>query len=199
MDTLQLNNLKLSPRKTYCFPTKLDLLGWTKVGKLLVPDEHRQNTLIHAPLPETVKDLRSFLGSYRTFFRCKKNISFILGDLEKLVSNNPSSQKIPWTPDLVEKFNTSKLEAKSLDKVYLPNPKDQLVLTSDYSKQGISATLWAKLENGFHVVARMSARLSPTQENLCPCEGEALAHFIAAKSSIFNSPIRSSDKEQEAY
>ena len=63
LDTLNINNLKLSPRKTFCFPESLELLGWIKKGKYLYPDPHRQNTLITASLPRTVKELRSFLGS----------------------------------------------------------------------------------------------------------------------------------------
>ena len=89
LDTLQKNNLKLSPKKTYCFPSRLDLLGWTKQGKFLIPDIHRQNCLLTASRPNTVKELRSFLGSYRTFYRCKKDISFILRDLEQLTSDKP--------------------------------------------------------------------------------------------------------------
>ena len=94
---LSANNLKLSPKKTACFPEKLDLLGWTKEGKLLVPDNHRQNVIANAPLPDTVKNLRSYLGAYRTFFRCKKDMSNILRDLEELQSNKKSSKKLNWT------------------------------------------------------------------------------------------------------
>ena len=92
LQSLNSNNLKLSAKKTYCFPQKLDLLGWSKQGKYLVPDPHRQNTLLKATLPKTVKDLRSFLGTYRTFYKCQKYMAFILCELEQLVSNNSSSQ-----------------------------------------------------------------------------------------------------------
>ena len=32
LNQLEKNNLKLSPKKTGCFPEKLDLLGWSKEG-----------------------------------------------------------------------------------------------------------------------------------------------------------------------
>ena len=66
------NNLKLAPHKTFCFSKSMDLLGWVKTGRKLMPDPHRINTLIKAETPCTVKDLRSYLGSYRTFYKCKK-------------------------------------------------------------------------------------------------------------------------------
>ena len=137
------NNLKLSPGKTFCFPAKLDLLGWSKEGKFLVPDVHRQNCLEKADRPGTVKDLRSFLGSYRTFYRCKANMSLILGNLEKITSDRKSSEKIDWNPDLIKEFEKARAEIKNLDTIYLPKPEEQLVLTSDYCKTGIHATLWA--------------------------------------------------------
>ena len=40
----------------------------------------------------------------------------------------------------------------------------------------------------------MSAKLSKAQENLYPCEGEALAQFVAAKCSTFSTPIKASEK-----
>ena len=194
LEILQKNNLKLSPKKTSCFPLKLDLLGWTKEGKFLVPDVHRQNCLLHASKPNTVKELRSFLGSFRTFYRCKENISFILSNLEKMVADKPSSQKLTWTEQLTEEFHRAREQAKSLDKIYLPKKDDQLVLTSDYSQQGISATLWAITEGKHLVVARMSTKLETSQQNLQPCDGEAIACFVAAKCPFFNSYIMSSTK-----
>ena len=192
LDLLLKNNLKLSPKKTSCFPAKLDLLGWTKEGKFLVPDVHRQNCLEKAERPSTVKELRSFLGSYRTFYRCKDGIAFILGNLEKITSDKASAAKIEWTPSLTKEFNAARDEIKILDTIYLPKPEDQLVLTSDYSKKGICATLWAIVDEKFVVVARMSTKLEKAQEHLLPCEGEATAVYVAAKCPYFSSHILAS-------
>ena len=195
LDLLQMNNLKLSPKKTSCFPSKLDLLGWTKEGKFLVPDVHRQNCLEKADRPTTVKEHRSFLGSYRTFYRCKEGIAFLLGNLEKMTSDKPSSQKLEWSPPLIEDFLKARKEIKTLDKVYLPKKEDQLVLTSDYCKIGINATLWAMVEEKFFVVSRMSTKLEKAQENLLPCDGEATAIYVAAKCAYFSTHILSSIKK----
>ena len=193
LDIMVKNNLKLSPKKTSCFPEELDLLGWTKKGKFLIPDVHRQNCLLKAPRPTTVKELRSFLGSYRTFYRCKANMSSLLGSLETVTSDKPSSQKLEWTPRLIEDFEKAKSEIKYLDTIYLPKKEDQLVLTSDYSKQGICATLWAIVDSKFLVVSRMSTKLDKSQEHLLPCEGEAIAIYVAGKTPQFKSHIITSN------
>ena len=115
--------------------------------------------------------------------------------MEELVSNKPSTQKIEWTPELKKKFEQSKVEAKQLDEVYLPKPEDQLILSSDYSKLGISATLWALVDTKFLVVARMSAKLQKNQQDLFPCDGEATAQFVAAKCLQFSLPIKAANKK----
>ena len=101
---LDKNNLKLSPDKTFCFPAELELLGWIKKGRFLHPDPHRQNSLLKAELPSTTKQLRSYLGSYQTFYKCKPRIREVLGPLQALTSNGGSSNKITWTSELIDVF-----------------------------------------------------------------------------------------------
>ena len=202
LQALEDNNLKLSPSKTSCFPQRLDLLGWIKEGKFLLPDPHRQNILLSCTKPTTIKELRSFLGSYHTFYKCHKQHNMILSPLTKILSQNPSTnQKIEWTPDLVKAFQSAQAAAKNFDKLYSPSPSDQLAITSDYAEKGtnmqagISATLWALAEDKWHVVARMSAEIQPLQNNLCPCDGEATASYVAAKTATFSIPIKASLKK----
>ena len=145
LQLLSANNIKLSPKKTSCFPEKLDLLGWTKQGKYLVPDTHRQNVLAKAPLPVTVRQLRSYLGGYRTFFRCKSEMAQTLKDLEELQASKKSSEKLTWTENLKTKFEESKKKILQLEKLYLPKQDDQLVMTSDWSEKCLSCTFWAMI------------------------------------------------------
>ena len=199
LDRLEANNLKLSPKKTSCFPDSLDLLGWSKQGSFLIPDPHRKNTLLTAEKPSNIKELRSFLGTYHTFYKCHEKQNIILAPLTKLLSDKPApGQKIVWNKDLEEAFKTAQESAKNLDKLYIPKPDDKLVLTSDYAakgtnmKAGISATLWAKVKEDWQVVSRMSAEIPPQMRNLDPCDGEASAVYVAGKHPSFSVPIRAS-------
>ena len=205
LELLDANNIKLSPKKTACFPDKLDLLGWTKEGKFLIPDPHIQNVIAAAPLPENVKSLRSYLGAFRTFFRCKKEMSFLLKDLEEFQAGKKSCDKLVWTNELESKFFKSKEEILKLDKLYLPKQSDQLVMTSDWSEKGISCTLWAIVENSPKVVSRFSTKLEKSMENMLndsqikpktlPCDGEMMAVYVGIKSPIISANIRASSKK----
>ena len=136
-------------------------------------------------------------------------MSSILRELEELAASKKSSAKLTWTEQLKRKFEESKLKIKELDKLYLPHPDDQLVFTSDWSEEGISATLWAMFvendgeESKPKVVARFSAKLPKTLENLLtaeprpktlPCDGEMTAVFVGVKSPTFSSHMRASTK-----
>ena len=89
-----------------------------------------------------------------------KHMAAILKGLEEFQAGKKSSQKLVWTEHLKEQFENSKEEITDLDDLYLPKPDDQLVMTTDWCKKGISGTLWATFEEGPpKVVARFSARL----------------------------------------
>ena len=192
---LDKNGLKLSPKKTACFPAALDLLGWSKQGRFLVPDEHRQNCLSKANLPTTAHDLRSYIGGYRCFFKAQEKMSQNLQDLEDFVAKTKTKQeKLIWTDELIKCFEDSKKNIKNLDKLYIPSPDDQLILTADWCQKGISATLWAYVQEKFLVVARTSCKLEKSQKSMLPCEGEASAQYVAAKCQNFRGYIKASKK-----
>ena len=88
----------------------------------------------------------------------------ILKELEVFQAGKKSSETLHWTEDLKNRFENSKIAIKQLDKLYLPQPSDQLAITSDWSEKGVSATLWAMLgEEPPRVVARFSARLQKSR------------------------------------
>ena len=205
LEALERNNIKLSAKKTKCFPASLDLLGWKKEGELLIPDPHRINTLKTAARPETITELRSYLGAYNTFHKCTENAASLLKDLHKLCGTDRKKKaKISWTPELTAKFQKSQEMASQFDSLYIPKPEDQLVLTCDYCEKsrnldtgGISATLWAMRDGHTKpdLVMRMSAPIGPQQKDLKPCDGEALASYVAARSPQFSVPIKATSKK----
>ena len=147
-----------------------------------MPTEHTTLPLVNAPLPSTVKQLRSWIGSYKQLSECVRNYAIPLSRLEKLTaSDKSSSSKIEWTDELEEDFNNAKAMIKTLEKVYTPTPDDRLHTYSDYSAQhnAIGGKLIiirkigdkeVKLNGGFY-----SARLNKFQSKWLPCEGEGLA------------------------
>ena len=117
-----------------------------------------------------------------------------LRQLEEFVSKHKkSSDKLEWTDELIKSFEDSKEKLKTLDKLYIPKPEDQLVLTSDWSKKGYHATLWAVVAGKFLVVARMSGKpVKAMEDDMQACDGEIKTAYLAAKNPTFNLLIKAS-------
>ena len=180
------NNIKIDPNKTKIFATEIPLLGWIKKHDKLIPDPHRILAIQKADFPKTVSDMRSYLGTYKTFFKSLPNMAQILHPLELTTGEKDGKSLISWTPELSSVFKHSQKSISNLHHLYQPKRTDQLLITLDWSKKGIGATLWAILDQSRQVVEFFSAKLKGNQSNWSPCDGEGLALAAAIKRfSVF--------------
>ena len=100
--------LTFKPKKIVIAPLNTVLFGWRKVKDGWRPIEHTISPLTKATEPQTAKQLRSFIGSYKQIAECIPNYAILLGDLEKAVAGLESASKIQWTPQLSQQFNAAK-------------------------------------------------------------------------------------------
>ena len=193
-------NLTFKPSKISICSLDIVIFGWRKNGNAWIPTQHTTLPLINAPLPTTVKQLRSWIGSYKQLSSCIQNYSIPLTRLEKLTgSDKNSAMKIQWTNELQTDFSNAKEMIKTLEGVFTPTPTDRLQTYSDYSaeKGAVGGRLiisryvngkLVKLNGGY-----FSARLNKFQSRWLPCEGESLAcklvlehfaHFIRENNNV---------------
>ena len=174
-------NLTFKPKKIMICPQDTVLFGWRKKGDAWVPTEHTTTPLVNATLPKTVKQLRSWLGSYKQLAACIKGYAVPIGNLEKLTgSTNKSASKINWTKQLEDDFNNAKRMIGHIQEIYVPKPNDQLETYSDYSEEhkAIGGRMLIKRKTPEGIITLnggyFSVRLSDLQSKWLPCEGEAL-------------------------
>ena len=67
LESLHNRNLRLSSKKTIICPKTTTILGWIWQQGTITASPHRITTLSQAPLPTTVKGMRSFIGAYKFF------------------------------------------------------------------------------------------------------------------------------------
>ena len=145
---------------------------------------------MNAKQPNTVKQLRSFLGSFKQLSASIPNYAVTIHALEQAVAGRKSTERIIWTEDLLSSFSKAKSLAAHPVGLAEPRPDDQLQTYSDYSaetksvggrlvilrKQADNTT--QELIGGFY-----SAVLDKHKRNWLPCEGGAagirlvLEHF----------------------
>ena len=192
LETCAINNVKLSPHKTVCLPRKVDITGWEwNNNGSVTPSSHQVIKLknIAQESISTVKNMRSFIGLYKVFFKAHPNQAVILTKLEKSCAGEDSKKKLMWTPELIETFAKAKKDIENIRPRWLPKPSDQLVITQDAAlkDKAIGLILWAIRDNQWHFVECYSTVLSGSLENWFPCElegfsigtsGKKFKHFI---------------------
>ena len=181
INTLANNNLKISLEKTIIFPEKVDILSWQwKQGGYLSPSPHRKLALENMKYTEilTVKDLRSWLGLYKTFIDCTPNLTNLLDKFDQFVGSRDSKDDITWTDDFIAAFRKAQEQISQMKDLYLPTENDQLIIMCDGARNppAVGMVLQARLPNGdIKIVKYYSVKLKPHMIKWYPCELEAVA------------------------
>ena len=137
--------------KTHIFPHSVDILGWIwTTGGRLRPSPHRQLALKNTKQEDliTVKDLRSWVGLYKTLLIATPNLATIMDPFDKETAAKDSRDKILWTSHLAHAFREAKNHIDNIKELYLPTPQDQLLLVPDGSQKtpGIGHVLYALVD-----------------------------------------------------
>ena len=117
------NNLSLSSDKTVICPKSIKILGWLwDDGKISV-DHHRINPLTVCPKPNNVKQMRSFVGAFRSISTCIPRYATYLCPLEDACAGKESFDKIKWDDNLNAKFLEAQKALNTSKMIAFPTPK----------------------------------------------------------------------------
>ena len=198
METLHANNMKISPEKTIIFPNKVDILSWQwKEGGYLSPSPHRKLALENIKYQDlvTVKDVRSWIGLYKTFIDCTPNLTVHLDKFDQFVGSRESKDEITWTEEYIQAFKHAQDQISQMKDLYLPNKDDQLIIMCDGARTppAVGMVLQAKNSKGeIKIVKFYSVKLKPHMVKWYPCELEAVA--LGASIEAFYEYIKQSHK-----
>ena len=130
LDRARKCGLTFKPKKIVIVPKNTVLFGWRKIDNGWRPLDHAVSPLTRAEEPTTVKQLRSFIGSYKQLTDCIKSYATLLSPLEKTVGGRESAEKIQWTHELSESFKLAKEALDKLETIHIPKPTDKIELSS---------------------------------------------------------------------
>ena len=187
LSKLQSANLKVSSEKTKVFLESVDILGWVwKKGGFLSPSPHRISSLKNTTPDDIkcVKDMRSYIGLYKTLMPATPNLTLLLDPFDKVVADKQSKEPVEWDETLKMAFIKAKEAVDSIKTLYLPEPNDQLLLVVDAAKAkpGLGHILYAIKDNKKLPVSFHSNKLSESHAKWHSCELEALAFATAITS-----------------
>jgi hypothetical protein len=139
-------NLKMNPKKCRLFQRSVIYLGYVIGQDGIKTDSSKVQAVNEWPRPESVAEVRSFLGLCSYYRRFVKNFAAIASPLNKLLSKGEAFE---WTHECQAAFEMLKDCLITAPVLTYPCPEEDYILDTDASNYGIGAVLHsAKAEWG---------------------------------------------------
>ncbi|GBM92433.1 Retrovirus-related Pol polyprotein from transposon 297 [Araneus ventricosus] len=135
-------------------------------------DPEKSKAVVDWPRPETVYDLRSFLGLCTYYRHFVRNFSTIARPLHKLTE---ARSNFNWTEECEKSFNSLKQALITSPVLIYPRTDKEFILDTDASNERIGAVLSQKIGNEDCVIAYFSKSLGKPERNYCVTRKELLA------------------------
>ena len=164
--------LKLKPSKCFFFKEEIDYLGHLVSGKGVATSPKKIDAVTKWPVPQTVYDVRSFLGFvgyYRRFIRdfskISKPIREVIIGLENQSKRVAKKTLINWSEAAQSAFEVLKELCVNAPILAFPDYKLPFILHTDSSTEGLGAVLYQKQEGKLRVIAYASRSVTKTESN----------------------------------
>ena len=182
LTSLREHELLAKGKKCQFFRTEMEFLGFMVSGEGVAPVPDKVEAIRQVPPPETVSNLRSFLGM-ANFFRAHlpsfAEISSPLTDL--LRATGGGRQRIPWSWECNRSFELIKDMLTSAPLLRHFDPSLRTAVHVDASQNAVGAVLlqWAPGESTPRPVGYFSRKLQGSQFRYDGRNAEALAVQLA--------------------
>ena len=164
--------LKLKPSKCFFFKEEIDYLGHLVSGKGVATSPKKIKAVTKWPVPQTVYDVRSFLGFvgyYRRFIRdvskISKPIREVIIGLENQSKRVAKKTLINWSEAAQSAFEILKELCVNAPILAFPDYKLPFILHTDSSTEGLGAVPYQKHEGKLRVIAYASRSVTKTESN----------------------------------
>jgi hypothetical protein len=178
---LQENNLAIAPDKCEWHQKQVEFLGYIISGEGVSMSEDKIDTILKWEIPESVKDVQSFLGFanfYRRFIEGFSKICYPLTELTK-----KTNEKFDWKAnprnqiafDMLKKYFTEAPILRHFEPVW------PVVIETDASDFAIGAVLSQVIDGRLHPIAYHSRKMDKAEINYEIHDKEMLAVVSAFK------------------
>ena len=171
--------LKLKPSKCEFFKDRIAYLGHIVSKAGIETDPKKIKDIWEWPRPNTVTDVRQFLGFTNYYRKFIRHYAVVANPLNKLISGENAKKKnkrVEWTQECEESFQKLKNICTETPVLAYANYEKPFKLTTDASKKGLGAVLSQISEDGKEKpVAFASRTLSKSEKNYTTHKLEFLA------------------------
>ena len=172
-------NLTIGLKKSFFCFKELRYLGYIVGGGTLRTDPEKVAAILRIPVPKTVREVRSFLGTagwYRRFIPNFATVAAALSDLLK------AKTKFIVTQEAKDSFDALKVALTTAPVLRHPDFKRRFWVQCDASNIGLGAVLFQIDDAGNeNPIAFYSQKLNKCQRNYSVTEKECLAAILAVE------------------
>ncbi|GFX08653.1 retrovirus-related Pol polyprotein from transposon opus [Trichonephila clavipes] len=170
--------LRVNISKSTLEVTHLEFLGYLITHEGTKPLPEKVDAILSYKLPETIRDLRTFLGLLNFYRRYLKNAAKHQAILhEYLKGSKKNDKKIVWTEEAKENFEKCKQNLAYATLLNFPDPNLQLALFTDVSNFAIGSVLQQFEAGSWKPISFFSKKLTEAQKN----DGELLGIYLSVK------------------
>uniref|UniRef100_A0A0K0FCB6 Retrotransposon-like protein 1 (inferred by orthology to a human protein) n=1 Tax=Strongyloides venezuelensis TaxID=75913 RepID=A0A0K0FCB6_STRVS len=175
-ELLQTNDLKININKSKWIQSSVDFLGMTLTENGLQANTDKIKKILNFPLPQSKKELQSFLGLANYL----RQFCYKFSQSSKSLYGLLSVDKFSWSDDTKQDFvklkkslqNSSFISAPNLEDTYSEKAEFQLI--TDASRVGIAGVLLQKQDGALKIVEMYNRILRGSELNYPPTDLEAL-------------------------
>lgn len=179
----RLQNAGLSVNFAKCIfgAASMEFLGMIIDSSGVYPSPSKLEAIAEMPRPQTVEELRTFLGMTGYLRQFVEDYSVICAPLTDLLRNKlfaskkPRKLPIPWGEDEQLAFTAIRSALASPTVLAFPDPNSPFELHTDASSVGAGAVLMQKVGDTSRVISFASHRFSRTDARRGPTERECMA------------------------
>ena len=179
-ERLRVAGLKLKPSKCQLFRDEVLYLGHVVNATGVSPDPATLRVLSTWPVPETVRDVQSFLGFINFYAEFVPNSTQLTAPLYSLTVGKKGTDQVSLNADELAVFQSHKRALSSGPQLAHPDLSKQFVVHPDASKFAVGAVLLHRSDDGIESpISFVSKKLLSPQQNYSTFERECLA-IVAA-------------------
>lgn len=177
--SLRKANLTINVEKSKFLLKSITYLGHTVGGGCIKADPDRVRAIAEYPTPNTIRQVRRFMGIAGWYRRFISNFSAISAPITDLLGK---TGKLIWTPEAQIAFEELKAKLTSAPVLTHPDFERPFVIQCDASMTGVGAVLFQLDDDGNEKpIAYMSKKLNTAQRNYTITELECLAAVLSIK------------------
>lgn len=140
--------LTINVSKCHFGQHEVQFLGYVINGSGCRPPTDRVTAIMNYTKPETICELRRFLGVINYYRRCIPHAARLQAPLNDFLTNSKKNdkRKVPWTPEAENAFSSCKRSLGEATMLAHPAPNSDMALTTDASDAAIGAVLEQEID-----------------------------------------------------